>query len=173
MSKKPLHVFESRNENKGQLARAAILAILALAPTSCEANGAEGGAGRVTYVVDGDTFDVEMDNGGGKVRVRLWGVDCPETRKVKKCTKKGNAACEKENEQGKDVKAIVQNMLDGARVTLEPPFEKNGNRTLAYVRLSNGEDLSRKLIESCLCHSEYKHQRKQEYRQVAKGCRGK
>lgn len=33
----------------------------------------------VTYVADGDTFDVDIPDGGKSVtRIRLWGVDCPE-----------------------------------------------------------------------------------------------
>ena len=34
-------------------------------------------SGKVVYVVDGDTFDVERN--GKKIRVRLYGVDTPES----------------------------------------------------------------------------------------------
>ena len=43
--------------------------------------------GVVVKVSDGDTISV-MDNGGTKVKVRLYGIDCPETTKGNKRTGK-------------------------------------------------------------------------------------
>lgn len=158
--------------------RIAMISVLAgLSAFSCHANSAEASdakSGKVSHVVDGDTFDVGLD-GGGKMRVRLWGVDCPESRKIKKCMKKGEAACEREIERGEDAKAFVQRLLEEARVTVEPPFENNGGRTLAFVRLSNGEDLSRKLLEDCICKyfDDRRNDRRADYKRVFQGCRGK
>jgi len=47
--------------------------------------------GRVSHVVDGDTFDLEVSQGddrvstGDTIRVRLADIDCPETRGAKAC----------------------------------------------------------------------------------------
>lgn len=38
--------------------------------------------GRVVDVADGDTITVEPVRGGSRVKVRLHGVDCPETRQT-------------------------------------------------------------------------------------------
>ena len=45
--------------------------------------GSESDAARVTYVVDGDTVDVAMRDGGRteEVRIRLTGIDTPESKK--------------------------------------------------------------------------------------------
>lgn len=34
--------------------------------------------GRVVDVADGDTITVEPAEGGDRIKVRLWGIDCPE-----------------------------------------------------------------------------------------------
>ena len=44
--------------------------------------------GRVTKVIDGDTFDVQLQNSSlseDLIRVRLADIDCPETRGSKAC----------------------------------------------------------------------------------------
>jgi micrococcal nuclease len=53
--------------------------------------------GRVSHVVDGDTFDLEVSHGdnrvsaGDTIRIRLADIDCPETRGPKACPE-GKAA---------------------------------------------------------------------------------
>ncbi|MCJ7443739.1 MAG: hypothetical protein MUO26_04275 [Methanotrichaceae archaeon] len=51
--------------------------------------------GRVTHVVDGDTFDLEVQDSDRPlddvIRVRLADIDCPETRGPKACSE-GKAA---------------------------------------------------------------------------------
>ena len=51
---------------------ALLFTVLLAIPSLCQA-----WSGKVVYVADGDTFDVERD--GKKVRVRLYGVDTPES----------------------------------------------------------------------------------------------
>ena len=51
--------------------------------------------GRVTKVVDGDTFDVQFQDSSlseDHIRVRLADIDCPETRGSKACEAGTNAS---------------------------------------------------------------------------------
>jgi micrococcal nuclease len=58
----------------------AALALLAAATAACTGEvAANDGLATVTHVVDGDTIDVEI--GGREERVRLIGIDTPETKK--------------------------------------------------------------------------------------------
>jgi endonuclease YncB( thermonuclease family) len=126
--------------------------------------------GKVICVVDGDTFDVKLDD-GPMARVRLWGVDCPESSFNDKCMKNSRSDCAEEVAEGKKASQRVQLVLNGnERVTLEPPYKNNGNRLLAYVRLQNGIDFGRLLVKSCLCSAEYDHKRKKDYQQAAHNC---
>jgi micrococcal nuclease len=86
--------------------------------------------GRVERVVDGDTIDVEQD--GRRVRVRLTGVDTPET------VKPGSPVeC-----FGPEASARTKDLLDGERVRLEYDVETTDRfeRRLAYV-FREGDDL--------------------------------
>lgn len=49
-----------------------LIALLALPALAWE--------GRVVSVADGDTITVEPINGGERVKIRLYGIDCPEVR---------------------------------------------------------------------------------------------
>ena len=120
--------------------------------------------GRVSRVVDGDTFDVITDL-CGKVRIRIWGVDCPESSNNSKCKRQ---KCNPN--KGKRVSKKVRNLIGGEDITLEPPYKKNGNRILGYIDL-DGKDFGRSLVKKCLCKSGYKHQRKKAYRRDGKKCR--
>lgn len=126
---------------------------------------------KVLCVVDGDTFYVKLNGTGEVADIRLWGVDCPESSPNKKCKKKGEEACAAENVRGKKTTQETRQLLSDPNITLEPPYQDNGRRKLAYVRLSNGIDLSRHLIKECLCEEGYKNERKSEYKKVAKGCK--
>ncbi|MBI5421567.1 thermonuclease family protein [Candidatus Peregrinibacteria bacterium] len=126
---------------------------------------------KVLCVVDGDTFYVKLNETGEVADIRLWGVDCPESSPNKKCKKKGEEACAAENVRGKKTTQETRQLLSDPNITLEPPYQDNGKRRLAYVRLSNGIDLSRHLIEKCLCEEGYKNERKSEYKKAAKGCK--
>jgi micrococcal nuclease len=89
--------------------------------------------GRVTHVVDGDTIRL------GEERVRLIGVDTPETRKPGtpvQCF-------------GKKASAFTTSLLDGERVELELDAEERDRygRLLAYVvRARDGLDVNAELL---------------------------
>lgn len=148
----------------GNLTRFSILFTLLASSCSTSQEG-DGINGIVERVIDGDTFDVRLDINSNLVRIRMWGVDCPESKNNKKCRRQN---CNPG--KGKRVTKKVKSMIEGERVTLEPPYKRNGNRKLAYVHL-DGEDFGRKLIQKCLCKSGYSHKRKAMYRGVGKGCR--
>ena len=90
---------------------------------------------RVTRVIDGDTLLLE-----GDFRVRLLGVNTPETRHPERPAEPyGHAAHE-----------YTQSLVNQRTVTLEYDRERldNYRRVLAYVFLSDGSMLNLRLIES-------------------------
>ena len=120
--------------------------------------------GRVSRALDGDTFDI-MTELCGKVRIRIWGVDCPESSNNSKCRRQ---KCNPN--KGKIVSKKVRDLIEGEQVTVEPPYRKNGNRILGYIDL-DGKDFGRYLVKKCLCKSGYKHKRQKAYRRDGKKCR--
>ncbi len=94
----------------------------------------------VIYVVDGDTLDIDIPDGKyDKTRIRLWGVDTPETKSEKYGVMYfGPQAAEFTTKVtlGKQVTVY----LDSARTR-----GKYG-RLLAYVKLADGEFLNEVLI---------------------------
>lgn len=100
-----------------------LLAALALAGCDVDPPSADSGdreSGRVTHVVDGDTIRI------GEERIRLIGVDTPETRKPGtpvQCF-------------GKKATAFMERLVDGRAVTLELDADHRDRygRLLAYVR---------------------------------------
>jgi micrococcal nuclease len=94
----------------------------------------------VTKVVDGDTF--WADNGTKKgIKIRLIGVDAPESRKTLK---------KEVGYYGKEAKEYLTNLLKGERVKLEydvTPTDRYG-RTLAYVYLQDGTFVNAELVKN-------------------------
>jgi len=91
--------------------------------------------GRVAWVADGDTLDIELPS--GKVRVRLLGVDTPEKE----------TEHTKAEPWGPEVGAIVARRLRGAEVELIADLAKRDayDRVLGYVHL-DGEDVGAWLL---------------------------
>jgi micrococcal nuclease len=87
---------------------------------------------RVARVVDGDTLDIEVpDHGKPVTRIRLWGVDTPET---------GHGRMPLMH-FGPEAKAFAQQTLEGRRVhVVLSPKKSRGKygRLLAYVFLERG-----------------------------------
>ena len=87
----------------------------------------------VVNVVDGDTFDIDAPDEGERVtRIRLWGVDTPETKDPERGVM----------HYGPEATAFTREMVLGkqVRVVLEPFEESRGlyGRLLAYVYLEAG-----------------------------------
>lgn len=118
-----------------------LLIVLPLA--GCGATAAAPGANtsdaRVVRVVDGDTIVAAIDGGAPDERVRLIGVDTPET------VKPGSpVGC-----YGKAASAFTHRLLDGERVRLEQDVEPRDRygRLLAYVvRARDGLDVNAELV---------------------------
>ena len=129
----------------------------------------DGDKAEIVCIVDGDTFDARISD-GRIVRIRLWGVDCPESFENSKCMGKGAKACEAEIPKGKKAKELTRRLLAGKKITLHGPFANIKHRKQAYVEV-RGSDLGMTLIGSCQCAEGYKHKRKQEYKKKVAECR--
>ncbi|MBI5724464.1 MAG: thermonuclease family protein [Planctomycetes bacterium] len=118
---------------------------------------------RVANVVDGDTLDLDIPDGtSSHTRVRLWGVDTPET--VRPDTPPmyfGREASQyaKQAALGKDV-----------RVELEPGKNSRDkySRLLAFIWLPDGRMLNRSLIEDGYGYADprFPHSRKNEFEKL-------
>ncbi len=117
---------------------------------------------RVTHVVDGDTIDIdEPDRGGPATRIRLWGVDTPETKAPGKGVQ----------HFGPEATAFTSRVCEGKTVRLEL---RSGNtrgkygRLLAYVQLPDGTMLNRELIRQGYGYADprFSHPRKMEFQQL-------
>ena len=87
----------------------------------------------VTKVSDGDTFQV--DTGAGLLKVRVYGIDCPEI----------------EQPQGKEAKALIEKLLPlGASIRLEVVDVDRYGRAVALVYLPDGSTLEDALIRAGL-----------------------
>lgn len=94
----------------------------------------------VTKVVDGDTF--WADNGSNKgVKIRLIGVDAPESRKVFK---------KEVGYYGKEAKDYLKQMITGKKVRLISDVDllDQYGRTLSYVYLEDGTFVNAELIKN-------------------------
>ena len=94
----------------------------------------------VTKVVDGDTFWADNNTNEG-VKVRLIGVDAPESKNVFK---------KKVGYYGKEAKAYLTKMLSGKNVKLVCDVDSldQYGRTLAYVYLKDGTFVNADLIKN-------------------------
>ncbi len=105
----------------------------------------------VVKVYDGDTFKCKLGN-GKEVKVRLIGIDTPESSKNKKAyrdAKRSGARIEEIIRMGKEAKMFTRSLLrKGTEVVLETDvqvFDKYG-RVLAYVYLPDGRMLNELLV---------------------------
>jgi len=120
--------------------------------SSTPATAEQGDIATVTRVVDGDTVIVEPER-GGTIRVRLIGVDTPET--VKQDTA---PQC-----FGREASARTHQLADHATVRLEfdtavDRVDRYG-RTLAYVWLPNERMLNSELLTGGYAREyDYNHQ---------------
>lgn len=102
------------------------------------------GYNRVTRVIDGDTIEVEIN--GNVEKVRLIGVDTPETvdpRKIVQCF-------------GKEASEMSKKILTEKNVKLESDSTQTNrdkyNRLLRYVYIEDGTLVNKYLIEKGFGH---------------------
>jgi micrococcal nuclease len=93
----------------------------------------------VVKIVDGDTFHLKSLTGGKAERVRLIGIDAPETRTNGKKVK---------HPFGPVSKAYLDDLLKDRLVRLEYDVTKKDQygRTLAYVYLKDGTFVNAKMV---------------------------
>jgi micrococcal nuclease len=120
--------------------------------------------GRVTSVVDGDTFKVKL---GKKIEtVRIIGIDTPETKDPRKPVQ-----C-----YGKEASKKLTKFLRGKTVTLEKnPAEDRDKykRLLRYVLLKN-KDIGASMIEEgyAFSYKQFPHPRLEDYNELEKEAQG-
>ena len=102
--------------------------------------------GTVTKIHDGDTITVRAVPDGRQVKVRLWGIDCPEYRQA----------------YGKEAAEFVRKLLPiGTTVSVEDKDKDRYKRTVGTVRLADGKVIQEELLKEGLAWV---------YRKYCKGC---
>ena len=118
-----------------------------------------GKAFRVGRVIDGDTIDVDAPDGKhARTRVRLWGVDTPETKHPHKPVE----------HFGPEASAFTRRACRGRSVRLElvrASTRDRYGRLLAYVILPDGTMLNRRLVRLGYGYADprYGHPQKAEF----------
>lgn len=136
----------------------------------------EGQRAYVDKVVDGDTLEVRLVDGDGtRVKVRMLGIDCPESHKNSKCRRQGRnggPTCAEQIPRGLKAAKYAAKLVKQKVVRLESgeedgEFKRGGyGRVLAYIRMKDGRDLAKVLIEKGMCRNygyKYPHPRNEAY----------
>lgn len=88
--------------------------------------------GFVVKVSDGDTLTV--DSGGTKLKVRLYGIDAPETGKINR----GNGRISKEGQPfGQEAQMALQGKVYGRKVRIDVMDIDRYRRLVSLVRMGN------------------------------------
>jgi micrococcal nuclease len=117
----------------------------------------------VVKVVDGDTLDIDIPDGNyNHTRIRLWGVDTPET----KDPRTGPMYF------GKEASDFATKLAFGKQVTIYLEKEKNPrdkyHRLLAYIQLPDGTFLNEILLSEGYAYADlrFKHGLYNKYKQL-------
>lgn len=135
----------------------------------------------VTDVKDGDTVHgCLMPEGREKIKIRLKGIDCPESRYNAKCEREGRQGgmtCEEQVPLGQKAKRRAETLMYNKTIKLESTkgrsyFEKDHyGRILSYIRLNNNDDFALEMIKGgyCKAHSfGHRHPRKERYERAGR-----
>jgi len=135
----------------------------------------------VERVSDGDTLKVRLLDSGQRVKIRILGIDCPESRRNQKCERdgqEGRKGCDWQIPRGKKATRQARAWLKRQTVVLEcgKRCKKDRyGRLLRYVRIeSNGKDFGLEMIRTGHCFDfgwKYPHARKQAYLRVSQSPR--
>jgi micrococcal nuclease len=117
----------------------------------------------VVKVVDGDTIDIDIpDANYSHTRIRLWGVDTPETKDPKK----------EPMYYGKEASEFATKLTLGKQVTIYLEKDKKSrdkyHRLLAYVQLPDGTFLNEVLLSEGYAYADlrFKHGLYNKYKQL-------
>jgi len=136
---------------------------------------------KVKWIYDGDTVLVSSDT-QDKIKVRIIGIDCPESHNNDKCKRdgqNGRKGCNWQIPRGKKAKKRAIQLLKNKSVTLECDGKcKSGSygRKLRYIRIPDGRDFGLQLIKEGLCEDfswKYPHAKQKEYRKAQKSAQKK
>lgn len=140
--------------------KALALSVLLILSTTCAASGKE--LYKVLRTVDGDTIVLEKIG-----KVRLIGVDTPETKHPKKPVEYF----------GKEASKFLTEMLEGKSVSIEydQTIKDKYNRTLGYVYLEDGTLVNGKIIEEGygFAYTRFPFARLEQFRTLERGAREK
>lgn len=119
----------------------------------------------VTYIVDGDTFDIDIPDGEKEVtRIRPLGIDTPETKHPKYPPMY----------YGDEATAFAEKLLLNKKVTIEIDTVSKSRdiygRLLCFIRLSDGRDFHAVMIREGFAYSDlrFEHGRYDEYVELQK-----
>jgi endonuclease YncB( thermonuclease family) len=122
----------------------------------------------VVNAVDGDTIDIDIPDGQhNRTRIRLWGVDTPET----KSEKYGVMYF------GPEAAEFAEELALGKRVSVYLEAEKHTRdkygRLLAYVQLPDGRFLNEVLLSEGFAYAElrFRHSLYNKYKQLEASAR--
>lgn len=131
---------------------------------------------KVIRVADGDTFTACLVGPQkGRVKIRVLGIDCPESHINAKCKreeKNGGQSCKEQIPKGKKATLIAKNLLLGKTIQLESAkgdgsFERGYfGRLLSYVRMTDGRDFGLTMVSQGGCEDfgwKYPHPRSGKY----------
>ncbi len=119
----------------------------------------------VINVVDGDTIDIDIPNGKyNHTRIRLWGVDTPETKDPKTRV------------IGREAADFTMKLALGKQVTIyleEHRTRGKYGRLLAYVQLPNGYILNEVLLTEGFAYADlrFRHSFYNKYKQLGASAR--
>jgi len=121
----------------------------------------------VEKVSDGDTLRLSCGPKKEIHKVRLLGIDCPETSKNQKCRKEPD--CDEQIPKGLKAKARTKELMTST-VTYQYVKKDVYKRDLGYIFNSDGKDIGLTLLQENLCKDysyKYPHPKMEEYRNAS------
>lgn len=97
--------------------------------------------GRVSKITDGDTIQV-TDRQGTKVKIRFYGIDCPETEKI---NKKTGQATKVGQPYGEEAFQALRGKLQGQTVRLEVMSSDQYQRLVSVVHIGD-RNINREMV---------------------------
>lgn len=126
---------------------------------------------RVVRIVDGDTYLLAPPGGGKPIRIRMIGIDTPESvvnSKLRGDARRSGMAADTLVAWGARARRAAENLLAGEDLVVERgPEEKDRfGRQLAYLRRArDGVDIGARLVEQgwACAYARFRHPRREAY----------